>query len=94
MEDRELRQDAAYVVRDARQLGSVPADNVSAQRKSTCDKFDAILAQTSDAAIAAMGGNAGTGGTADDGNNGHGNDPGGVDPGNPGRRDRDEDDDD
>lgn len=94
MEDRELRQEAAYVVRDARQLGSVPADNVSAQRKSTCDKFDAILPQTSDAAIAASGGNTGSGGTADDGNNGHGDDPGGVDPGNPGRRDRGKDDDD
>jgi len=79
MEDRELRQEAAYVVRDARQLGYVPADNVSAQRKSTCDKFDAILPQTSDAAIAAN-----AGGTPSGGNN----------PTNPDNRDNDDDDDD
>lgn len=53
MEDKELHQEAAYTVRDAREIGKPPSDNVSAARKSTCDKYDAILPQTSDAQIAA-----------------------------------------
>lgn len=53
MEDRELHQEAAYTVRDNREIGKPPTNNVSASRKSTCDKFDAILPQTSDADIAA-----------------------------------------
>jgi Flp pilus assembly protein TadG len=42
-----LRQEAAYTVRDARDIGSAPTNNVSAARLSTCDKYDAILPQTS-----------------------------------------------
>lgn len=53
MEPQELRQEAAYTVRDAREIGKEPTDNVAAARKSTCDKYDAILPQTSDADIAA-----------------------------------------
>lgn len=53
MEEQELRQEAAYTVRDAREIGTTPTNNVSAVRKSTCDKYDAILPQTSDAQIAA-----------------------------------------
>jgi len=53
MEDRELYQEAAYTVRDSREIGKEPGNNVSASRKSTCDKYDAILPQTSDADIAA-----------------------------------------
>ncbi|GGB60577.1 TadE/TadG family type IV pilus assembly protein [Blastomonas aquatica] len=52
MEERALQQEAAYIVRDSREIGKPPSDNVSSGRKSTCDKFDAILPQTSDAAIA------------------------------------------
>lgn len=52
MEEQELRQEAAYTVRDAREIGKTPTDNVSPARKSTCDKYDAILPQTSDAQIA------------------------------------------
>jgi hypothetical protein len=53
MEPRELHQEAAYTVRDAREIGKAPTDNVSSARKSTCNKYDAILPQTSDADIAA-----------------------------------------
>ncbi|MCG6120807.1 MAG: pilus assembly protein [Blastomonas sp.] len=53
MEDRDLYQEAAYTVRDSREIGKPPTNNVSAPRKSTCDKYDAVLPQTSDAAIAA-----------------------------------------
>jgi len=53
MDDRELYQEAAYTVRDSREIGKTPGDNVSASRKSTCDKYDAILPQTKDADIAA-----------------------------------------
>ncbi|MDM7955634.1 TadE/TadG family type IV pilus assembly protein [Blastomonas sp.] len=53
MEDRDLYQEAAYTVRDSREIGKPPSDNVSSGRKSTCDKYDAILPQTSDAAITA-----------------------------------------
>lgn len=53
MGDRELHQEAAYIVRDSREIGKPPTDNVSSARKSTCDKYDAILPQTSDAKIAA-----------------------------------------
>lgn len=53
MEERELRQEAAYTVRDNREIGKPPTSNVSAARKSTCDKYDAILPQTSEADIAA-----------------------------------------
>ena len=53
MEDRELRQEAAYTVRDARDIGEEPINNVAAARQSTCDKYDAILPQTPDAQIAA-----------------------------------------
>lgn len=42
-----LRQEAAYTVRDARDIGSAPTNNVSSARLSTCDKYDAILPQTS-----------------------------------------------
>lgn len=52
MEDRELFQEAAYTVRDSREIGKPPTNNVSAPRQSTCDKYDAILPQTSDADIA------------------------------------------
>lgn len=89
MEEQELRQEAAYVVRDARELGKPPIDNVSEPRKSTCDKFDDILPQTSDAEISP-----GSTSSNSDGNNGHGNDPNGTDPSNPGSRDNDDDDDD
>ena len=53
MEPQELRQEAAYTVRDAREIGKEPTNNVTAARRSTCDKYDAILPQTSDADIAA-----------------------------------------
>ena len=53
MEDQELYQQAAYTVRDSREIGKPPGDNVSSARKSTCDKYDAILPQTSDKDIAA-----------------------------------------
>jgi hypothetical protein len=53
MEDRELYQEAAYTVRDSREIGKPPSDNVSSGRKSTCDKYDAVLPQTSDAELAA-----------------------------------------
>jgi len=52
MEEKELRQEAAYTVRDAREIGRQPGNNVSSARQSTCDKYDAILPQTSDAQIA------------------------------------------
>ena len=48
-----LRQEAVYTVRDNRELGTDPLNNVPAARKSTCDKYDAILPQTSDEDIAA-----------------------------------------
>jgi len=50
--ERELHQEAAYTVRDARDIGEEPINNVSSARQSTCDKYDAILPQTSDAEIA------------------------------------------
>lgn len=53
MEPQELRQEAAYTVRDAREIGKEPTNNVVAARQSTCNKYDAILPQTSDADIAA-----------------------------------------
>jgi hypothetical protein len=53
MEKQELRQEAAYTVRDAREIGKPPTNNVSSARQSTCNKYDAILPQTSDAQIAA-----------------------------------------
>ena len=53
MEERELYQEAAYTVRDSREIGKEPTNNVSSPRKSTCDKYDAILPQTSDANISA-----------------------------------------
>ncbi|PXW71586.1 hypothetical protein C7451_11230 [Blastomonas natatoria] len=74
MEDRELRQEAAYTVRDARDIGEEPIDNVAAARQSTCDKYDAILPQTPDAQIAAAQAQAATPGYSS-GNN----------PNNPGR---------
>ncbi|WP_193746735.1 TadE/TadG family type IV pilus assembly protein [Blastomonas sp. AAP53] len=52
MEEKELRQEAAYTVRDAREIGKEPTNNVAPARQSTCDKYDAILPQTSDAQIA------------------------------------------
>jgi hypothetical protein len=52
MQDQELRQEAAYTVRDAREIGKPPTNNVSSARQSTCNKYDAILPQTSDAQIA------------------------------------------
>jgi hypothetical protein len=51
--ERELRQEAVYTVRDNRELGTDPLNNVPAARQSTCDKYDSILPQTSDADIAA-----------------------------------------
>lgn len=84
MEERELYQEAAYTVRDSREIGKPPSDNVSDARQSTCDKYDAILPQTSDAQIAAA--------LDGDGNNGHGDNEG-SDPSNPaGDGDGDEDD--
>ncbi len=53
MEPQELRQEAAYTVRDAREIGKEPTNNVVPARQSTCNKYDAILPQTSDADIAA-----------------------------------------
>lgn len=53
MEEKELRQEAAYTVRDAREIGRQPGNNVSSARQSTCDKYDAILPQTTDSQIAA-----------------------------------------
>lgn len=53
MEPRELHQEAAYTVRDAREIGKQPINNVTSARRSTCNKYDAILPQTSDADIAA-----------------------------------------
>lgn len=85
MEERELYQEAAYTVRDAREIGKPPTDNVSDARQSTCDKFDAILPQTSDAQIAAA-----QAAQDADGNAGHGN-SGGYDPSNPGNGDDDDD---
>jgi len=80
---RELRQEAAYTVRDRRQLNSDPLANVPAARKSTCDKHDAILPQTTDAEIAAAQAAADAAAAADnDGDNGMGN-SGGSDPSNP-----------
>jgi len=49
--ERELRQEAVYSVRDNRELGTDPLNNVPAERRSTCDKYDAILPQTSDAEL-------------------------------------------
>lgn len=46
MNDRELYQEAAYTVRDSREIGKPPNNNVSASRKSTCNKYDTILPQT------------------------------------------------
>ncbi|MEZ5708737.1 MAG: hypothetical protein R3E02_05030 [Blastomonas sp.] len=67
-----LRQEAAYTVRDNRDLGDDPLDNVAAARKSTCDKYDDILPQTSDAEIAAAA--AGSGNPPGQNGNGPGND--------------------
>jgi len=86
MEERDLRQEAAYIVRDAREIGKTPTDDVVAARKSTCDKFDAILPQTSDAELA--GGGSPTGG--DDGGGDDGDDDDDDDDGD----DDDDDDDD
>lgn len=52
MQKQTLKQDAAYTVRDAREIGKPPTNNVSSARQSTCNKYDAILPQTSDAQIA------------------------------------------
>lgn len=51
--NREIRQEAAFTVRDKRELDTDPDSDVSSVRTSTCDKYDAILPQTSDADIAA-----------------------------------------
>lgn len=66
MEERELYQEAAYTVRDSREIGKPPSSNVSASRKSTCDKYDAILPQTSDADVAAAQAAAGSAKNNDD----------------------------
>lgn len=87
MDERELYQEAAYTVRDSREIGKAPTNNVGAPRKSTCDKYDAILPQTSDADIAAAeAALAGGGDDDDDGNNGNGNDDDGDDDSNPGNK--------
>jgi hypothetical protein len=78
MEEQELYQEAAYTVRDSREIGKPPSDNVSDARQSTCDKYDAILPQTSDAEIAAA-----QSALAGDGNNGNGNDDDDEDESNP-----------
>ena len=78
--ERELRQEAAFTVRDKRALDEEPRDDVSDVRQSTCDKYDAILPQTSDEDIAAA-----EAAADGDGNNGHGNNDGGFDPSNPGQ---------
>lgn len=75
MNKRELRQEAAYTVRDAREIGKPPANNVSAARQSTCDKYDAILPQTTDAQIAAAQA-AATGSGSGSGTNPNGNNNG------------------
>lgn len=77
MADRELRQEAAYTVRDKREIGKEPNNNVTAARRSTCDKFDTLLPQTQNANSSAAQAPA-----AGDGNNGHGNSAG-LDPSNP-----------
>lgn len=87
MEEQELYQEAAYTVRDNREIGKPPTENVSAARKSTCDKYDAILPQTSDADIAAA-----QAALDGDGNNGNG-DSDGDDPSNPANNDEDDGDD-
>jgi hypothetical protein len=46
MEARILRQEAAYIVRDQRQIGTKPVGDASETRKSTCEKYDSILPQT------------------------------------------------
>lgn len=46
MADRELVQEAAYTVRDSREIGRPPTNNVTAARLSTCNKFDTILPQS------------------------------------------------
>lgn len=77
--ERELRQEAAFTVRDKRALDEDPGDDVDDVRQSTCDKYDAILPQTSDEDIAAA-----QDAADGDGNNGHGDNDGGYDPSNPG----------
>lgn len=51
MEHKILRQEAAYTVRDKRELGVSPGGDTNSPRKSTCEKFDSTLPQTSDAEI-------------------------------------------
>ncbi|WP_373489322.1 TadE/TadG family type IV pilus assembly protein [Blastomonas sp.] len=71
--ERELRQEAAYTVRDNRDIGKPPGNNVAASRQSTCDKYDAVLPQTSDEDLAAAGAAAaaaGSGGGSAPGDNG------------------------
>jgi len=48
MEARTLRQEAAYIVRDQRQIATKPIGDTSELRTSTCDKYDSILPQTPD----------------------------------------------
>lgn len=81
MGEQDLHQEAAYTVRDSREIGKPPTNNVSAARQSTCNKYDAILPQTSDADIAAA-----QAALAGDGNNGNGNDDDGSDDSNPGNK--------
>lgn len=87
MEEQELRQEAAYTVRDAREIGKQPTNNVSASRKSTCDKYDAILPQTSDAQIASAQAQAAAANSDDDDDDDEGlpGYSGGNNPNNPGQ---------
>lgn len=85
MDTTDLHQEAAYTVRDNREIGQTPIDNVSATRKSTCNKYDAILPQTSDAAVASAQAALASGAQN---SNGKGNLPGysgGNNPNNPGK---------
>lgn len=51
MEPKILRQEAAYTVRDKRELGVAPGGDTSSARKSSCEKYDSTLPQTSDSEI-------------------------------------------
>lgn len=46
MDARTLHNEAAYIVRDQRQIGQKPLSDTSDTRTSTCDKFDDMLPQS------------------------------------------------
>lgn len=49
MKTKTLRQEAAFIVRDKRELGTEPTKDTSEPRTSTCEKFDDTLPQSPDA---------------------------------------------